>query len=664
MSKPQRIRIPFLPKSRLQRRFALVFLFSALAPLTAMTAITTAVIYRDVGDSVHREMREMAKEKQRRLEDHLATLKLNAKALASVPPLIEVAASDEVSDESRELAHAVLLAYQEEHWGLFHHVMLTDSSGNVVLSPNHGDGKHAHEGQNLSGLHFFSDALQGPVSTDFFGFEETDHYHQLHMQPVRNDGKTVGVLIFEVEIGHIEQILSENTGFDSTQVALVTLDGVEVVRNKEDLRPAFRSPAFDLAASAPGIYEGEYMNRNGDSVLGVFVRDPEHPWVLTFAVDKAEAQAPANRVAKVGIVTGLLGAILVFLLALRLARSYSLPLKRMAVTATAIANGDLTRDVDVDGVGEIGDVQKALGEIANKWGSTISQLVSRADLLTSASADLEGTSRQLQSGVVTTKEQTAAMSAASEEMSVTMSQVAESSTSVSNHVERSMQTVSEMSSGMDALLARAEQASNVARRIAEVAYENDERIHELGRAAEEVGKVIDLIEDIADQTNLLALNATIEAARAGEAGKGFAVVAREVKDLAAQSSQASREIRTEIEGIRTSTEAAVVAVRGISTIVEEVSSIATQIDETVRAQTLSAEEVLRHMSESNRLATTLSRNVSESSVASKEIATGTSRVACTAEETAHAADIAFSSSEGLSVMARELGEMASGFVTS
>ena len=110
-------------------------------------------------------------------------------------------------------------------------------------------------------------------------------------------------------------------------------------------------------------------------------------------------------------------------------------------------------------------------------------------------------------------------------------------------------------------------------------------------AAEKIGNVTKMINDIASQTNLLALNATIEAARAGEAGKGFAVVASEVKSLATQTARATEEIAEQIKEIQESSRTTATAIRDIGRIVAEVSEITTSISGAVEEQSAATREV-------------------------------------------------------------------------
>ena len=106
-------------------------------------------------------------------------------------------------------------------------------------------------------------------------------------------------------------------------------------------------------------------------------------------------------------------------------------------------------------------------------------------------------------------------------------------------------------------------------RAVQDAQRTDATVRALAEGAGRIGEVVGLINTIAGQTNLLALNATIEAARAGEAGKGFAVVASEVKNLANQTARATEEISARIDGIRAETLSASDAIRGISSIIEQ-----------------------------------------------------------------------------------------------
>lgn len=134
-----------------------------------------------------------------------------------------------------------------------------------------------------------------------------------------------------------------------------------------------------------------------------------------------------------------------------------------------------------------------------------------------------------------------------------------------------------------------------ARMLTEQAHQLSEQASKdiglLGEAAIAIGEITLAIQSISSQTNLLALNATIEAARAGAAGKGFAVVANEIKDLARQTSHSAEDIRKKIDAIQVGTKAATATVADISQSVHTVNENVTMIATTVEEQSLTTREI-------------------------------------------------------------------------
>lgn len=174
---------------------------------------------------------------------------------------------------------------------------------------------------------------------------------------------------------------------------------------------------------------------------------------------------------------------------------------------------------------------------------------------------------------------------------------AELVSSAAGEVSQSIQTVAagaeEMGASIREISSNANEAARVAGEATQVATETSQVVAKLGESSKEVGEVIREITAIAEQTNLLALNATIEAARAGEAGKGFAVVAGEVKDLAAQTGEATENIGSRITQIQTDTQAAVSAIERISSIISSINDYQTTIAAAVEEQSATTNEMSR-----------------------------------------------------------------------
>jgi methyl-accepting chemotaxis protein len=165
-------------------------------------------------------------------------------------------------------------------------------------------------------------------------------------------------------------------------------------------------------------------------------------------------------------------------------------------------------------------------------------------------------------------------------------------------------------------------------------------VRDLGKAAQMINKVTESIKEIADQTNLLALNATIEAARAGDAGKGFAVVANEIKELAKQTTEATKEIQERIEGVQTSSEQTIEVINTIvatihkskeivatmTTAVQEQAAVSIEISNNVNQASQGIREVTENIAQASMVNRSVAKEVADLKIASDKIAAYTSDI--------------------------------------
>lgn len=226
--------------------------------------------------------------------------------------------------------------------------------------------------------------------------------------------------------------------------------------------------------------------------------------------------------------------------------------------------------------------------------------------------------------------------------------VASATTQTTANVQAVASATEELSASIAEIGHQVESSVKIAGEAVEQTTRIGTTVDSLAEAAQRIGAVVKLIQDIASQTNLLALNATIEAARAGDAGKGFAVVANEVKTLANQTAKATEEISVQISGIQAATSQTVTAIRGIGETIRSVNEISTTIASAVQEQSAATQEI--------------ANNVTQAAAGTAEMARNVHAVNNAAAQAAGASAEVMNSSSDLSLQASALNKQVDDFL--
>ncbi|MCB2181445.1 MAG: methyl-accepting chemotaxis protein [Desulfobulbaceae bacterium] len=406
-----------------------------------------------------------------------------------------------------------------------------------------------------------------------------------------------------------------------------------------------------------------------------------------------DMEQSVKRAVRNTLISIIAAVILSILLGLLISKKITLPLRRTVDFVGSLANGDFTSKIDIDQKDEVGQMVTALNQMVVSLREVIANISDGMSSLVNSSAELSGTSQGMASGAEELTAQAATTSAAAEEINANISSVSSMSENMAGQSRAMSSSTEEMNSNVSSVAAAIEEMSASIQEVAEncsmaqsmadkgrqASQDSAHKISELDQAAQDIGRVIDVITEITEQTKLLALNATIEAARAGEAGKGFAVVANEVKDLAKQTADATVDIARQIQAIQEKTGSVVTDIQNVSGINDKVNDYTNTIAAAVEEQTATTGEIARTVSGVAERANEVSKTVhafsssieNEVVFALKEATQGVEEVSRNihgvndvAQDAAKAANGISSESEKLERLAVDLQNQISRFKTS
>lgn len=519
--------------------------------------------------------------------------------------------------------------------------------------------------------------------------------------PVINNGQLTGVLLGTFSMERLSEMIKDMKFLDTGYGQVSDDSGMIIAHPKrpdlvgklnlleKKINPELKLPQSELDERLTNLFK--VAAQKGEQSRGVYsfvdgvervaVATPinlpgDQHWVVMVAAPQVEATRQVDHLGRMMLVISVVCLVIAIGAIVFMAKQFVKPILLIRDECLLLAQGDLReRAAKVSSEDEIGQLAQGFGQMRGGLHELITKVHSQSEQLAASSEELTASAEQsaqaanqiavsITDVAAGSEEQLAAaretsavveeMSASIEQVSATANEVAKQSNEAANKAREGNQAVNKAVIQM--------------KQIEQTVHNSAQAVAELGERSKEIGQIVATISGIAGQTNLLALNAAIEAARAGEQGRGFAVVAEEVRKLAEQSQEATKQISSLIGGIQGDTANAVLAMDAGTREVKlgaevvdvagqafhEITALVTQVSD----QVVEISSAIEQMAVGSQHIVTSVNRIDE---LSKKATAESQTVSATTEEQSASMEEVASSSQSLANLAQDLQTAVSKF---
>lgn len=467
---------------------------------------------------------------------------------------------------------------------------------------------------------------------------------------VNDGGDVIRVAAADVTLDQISIIVNSGVKMKNASSFLVDTDDNMILAHRDD---SLVSTTID-SSSDPIIkcaYEkisaGDYNTIDTNGYTVAFKEVSGTNWVLVSYIANSVILADITKLSLILIGVGVVAVILITIMISLIINRVIRPIASITQNISAMSNGDFTIEVARESNDEIGVMGDQIGKFVVLMRKMLSSINDESEKLKQESDNSDRVSKNMFDASQSQENAMVNLKNTVDELALAVNEIAENATTLamvvsdtrenSNQANESMKETVEISkqgrSDMEQLSAAMDGIKN----------SNDalvESINQVGKASEEITKIVGLIAEIADETNLLSLNASIEAARAGEAGKGFAVVASEIGKLAQNSAASAENIARLIDDVG----------KAIGSVVAQAEVSAENIEansELINTAVETFDKIYKNIDKSNELLDLMIQDVQKV----EEVATN---VAAISEEQAASADEILETSKHMVEQARSI----------